>query len=135
MTTIRRLGPGDEGVVASLADDSPRTELLADDRTIFLVAFEADVPVGFVLAHELPRRHKAARSLLVYEIEVTAAQRRRGIGTGLMRELERLARRRRIEAGWVLTERANEAAMRFHEAAGAVRPKDVVEWELVYAAR
>ena len=132
---IRRLGPGDGVVVAALADESPHEELLEDDRTIFLVAFDRAEPVGFVLAHELPRRHKAARSLLVYEIEVADGHRRRGIGTALMRELERLARRRGIEEGWVLTERDNEPAMAFYAAVGGIRATDVVQWELEYSAR
>ena len=38
-TTVRRLGPGDEDVVRKLAEREPQTELLHDDRTIFLAAF------------------------------------------------------------------------------------------------
>ena len=131
---VRRLRRGDQEVVAALAERSPHSELLADERTIFLVAFEHEAPVGFVLAYELPRRHKLARSLLVYEVGVDERYRRRGIGTALMRELETIARERRIEEGWVLTDRDNEPAMRFYESVGGVRPKDVVEWEFDYEA-
>lgn len=131
---VRRLRPGDENVVAALADFSPQSELLSDERTIFVVAFEHDAPVGFALAYELPRRHKAARSLLVYEVGVDEHYRRRGVGTALMKELEAIARERRIAEGWVLTERDNEDAMLFYEAVGGIRPKDVVEWEFEYGA-
>ena len=31
--------------------------LLADPRALLLVAFDGERPVGFVLVHELPRRH------------------------------------------------------------------------------
>src|SRR5438477_9973868 len=37
---VRRLEPGDEGVVRALAEREPQAELLADERTIFLAAFE-----------------------------------------------------------------------------------------------
>ena len=54
---VRKLGPGDEGVVERLAEQAPPAhvhELLADDRTIFLVAFDGEgpEPVGFVLTNE-----------------------------------------------------------------------------------
>ena len=47
-TTIRRLGPGDEEVVRKLAEQSPQTALLADDRTIFLAANELYASLGGV---------------------------------------------------------------------------------------
>ncbi len=50
--TLRRLRPGDESVVDALARRArPRrvTELLADQRTLFVVAFEGSRPIGFVL--------------------------------------------------------------------------------------
>ena len=51
-TTIRRLGPGDEDVVRSL-DPEPFTALLADDRTVFVAAFDGDDPVGFAFGYVL----------------------------------------------------------------------------------
>ncbi len=92
--TIRRLGPGDEGVVEALATRAPQTELLKDDRTFFLVAFDGEQPVGFVLAHELPRRHGDPTQLLVYEVEVDESHHRRGIGKALLGELAAIARAR-----------------------------------------
>ena len=54
---VRQLRPGDEQVVKRLADEAPparAAELLADERTIFLVALEGDEPgpIGFVLTNE-----------------------------------------------------------------------------------
>jgi hypothetical protein len=62
---IRLLQAGDEDVVRELATyDGPGDPegLLADPRTLLLVAFDGDLPVGFVLAHELPRRHGDRRT-------------------------------------------------------------------------
>jgi GNAT superfamily N-acetyltransferase len=128
---IRRLQPGDEAIVERLATRIPRTALLQDPRTIFLVAFEDGQPVGFVLAYELPRRHGFNVTLCVYEVEVYAAHRQRGIGGRLLRELEQLARRRGVEEGFVLTDADNNAAMRLFESVGGFR-NDVVEWDFDY---
>jgi GNAT superfamily N-acetyltransferase len=128
---IRRLQPGDEAIVERLATRIPRTALLQDPRTIFLVAFEDGQPVGFVLAYELPRRHGFNVTLCVYEVEVYAAHRQRGIGGRLLRELEQLARRRGVEERFVLTDADNNAAMRLFESVGGVR-NDVVEWDFDY---
>jgi aminoglycoside 3-N-acetyltransferase I len=128
-TTIRRLGPGDEEVVRKLAERSPQTALLADERTIFLAAFVGSEPVGFVFGYDLPRRHGKPSILFVYELEVDAAHRRRGIGTRLMTELRDLARARGIEESFVLTEPDNTAANELYASLGGVR-QDTVQWDL-----
>src|SRR5438093_13295417 len=96
--TIRLLRPGDEPIVERLATRQPRTALLQDPRTIFLVAFDGETPIGFVLAYELPRRHGVEVTLCVYEIEVDAGHRRRGIGARLLRELR--SEERRVGKEW-----------------------------------
>jgi ribosomal protein S18 acetylase RimI-like enzyme len=132
--TVRRLSKGDEDVVRALATREPRTALLEDDRTIFLVAFQGAEPVGFVLGYELPRRHGDASILCIYEIEVRAACRGEGVGTKLLLEVERIARERGIGEGWVLTDAGNEPANRLYAAVGG-ESQDVVEWDFRYAAR
>jgi ribosomal protein S18 acetylase RimI-like enzyme len=124
---VRRLGPGDEQVVERLAEQGPperAAELLADERTIFLAAFNGDraEPVGFVLAYELLRRHGDPSRLFVYEVGVEPTARRRGVATELLRELRRIARERGIRHGFVLTNEANEAAMELYRSLGGVRP-------------
>jgi aminoglycoside 3-N-acetyltransferase I len=124
---VRRLGPGDEQVVERLAEQAPperASELLADERTIFLAAFEdgQDEPVGFVLAYELLRRHGEPSRLFVYEVGVEAEARRRGVATALLRELARIASAHGIRRGFVLTNEANEAAMELYRSLGGVRP-------------
>ena len=128
---VRRLGRGDEAVVRALAECEPQTALLADEWAIFLVAFDGEAPVGFVLAYELPRRHGDASILLVYEIEVREDRRRSGVGTALMEELATLARGRGIREGFVLTEESNEVAMAFYASLDSERPHDDdVMWDL-----
>jgi ribosomal protein S18 acetylase RimI-like enzyme len=129
---IRRLGPGDGELVVKLATREPRTALLDDPRTLFLVALDGGAPVGFVLAYELPRRHGHAVTLCIYEVDVDAAWQRRGVATRLLRELEGIARRAGIAEAFVLTDPDNVAAMELYRSVGGV-PQAVVEWDFDYA--
>ena len=132
--TVRRLGPGDEDVVRRLADGVPQVALLADERTIFLAAFQGDQPIGFVFGYELPRRDGEPSMLFVYELDVDAACRRQGIATRLMTELERIARSRGITEGFVLAEPDNAPANTLYESLGGQR-SDTVMWDYRYTAR
>ena len=129
---VRRLQRGDEEVVERLATREPRTALLADPNVIFLVAFEDESPLGFVLAHELPRRHGDPTQLLVYEVDVDESHQRRGIGKALLGELASIAGSRGIVEGWVLTDEDNKAAMALYRSAGGIVPQKVTMWEFRY---
>jgi ribosomal protein S18 acetylase RimI-like enzyme len=131
---IRRLAPGDEAVVRELATyDGPGDPegLLADPRTLLLVAFDRERPVGFVLAHELPRRHGDRSKLFVYEVDVAETHRRRGIASALLERLAELARERGIRVGFVLTEPDNVAANALYRSAGGSSYADVL-WDFSY---
>ena len=133
---IRLLAPGDEGVVRELATyDGPGDpeSLLADPRTLMLAAFDGERAVGFVLAHDLPRRHGDPSKLFVYEVDVAESHQRRGIAKELLARLAALARQRGIRAGFVLTEEDNLAANALYRSAGGTPSKDVM-WEFGYAA-
>jgi ribosomal protein S18 acetylase RimI-like enzyme len=131
---VRQLGPGDEAIVGRLAEDAPpQVELLADERTIFLAAFDRDDPIGFLLAYELLRRRGDPAQLFVYEVGVDEAKRRQGVATVLFRELADIARARGIRSGFVLTNESNEAAMELYRSVGGARPNpDDVLWDFAY---
>ena len=131
---IRLLAPGDESVVRELAtSDGPGDPegLLADPRTLMLVAFHGRRPVGFVLAHELPRRHGDRSKLFVYEVDVAASHRRRGVGSELLAQLAELARERDIRMGFVLADEDNAAANALYRSAGGTSAADV-RWTFSY---
>jgi aminoglycoside 3-N-acetyltransferase I len=133
--SIRLLATGDEGVVRELATyDGPGDPeaLLADPRTLMLVAFDGTRPVGFVLAHELPRRHGDRTNLFVYEVEVVESHQRRGIATALLDRLAKLARERGIRVGFVLTEPGNGPANALYRSAGGATEGVTVQWEFSY---
>jgi aminoglycoside 3-N-acetyltransferase I len=125
-TTVRRLAAGDEEVVRRLAEDGrPQTALLADERTIFVAAFDGEEPVGFAFGYLLPRRHGEPSMLFVYELDVAEAYRRRGIATRLLHEL--FAQAGGVEA-FVLTEPGNDAANATYAKLGGER-SEVVMWD------
>jgi ribosomal protein S18 acetylase RimI-like enzyme len=132
---IRLLAPGDEDVVRALADYDGRGDperLLADARTLLLVAFDGESPVGFVLAHDLPRRWGDRSKLFVYEVDVVESHQRRGIGKALLARLAELARERGIRIGFVLTDEDNGPANALYRSAGGTSSRDVM-WEFRYA--
>ncbi len=134
--TIRLLAAGDEKVVRELAtyDDPGDPEaLLGDPRTPMLVAFDCERPVGFVLAHELPRRHGERAKLFVYEVGVAESHQRRGIASALLGRLAELARERGVRTGFVLTEPDNGPANALYRSAGGATDSVTVEWTFSYA--
>jgi aminoglycoside 3-N-acetyltransferase I len=133
--SIRLLAPGDEAVVLELATyDGPGDPeaLLADPRTLMLVAFDGVTTVGFVLAHELPRRHGDRAKLFVYEVDVVETHQRRGIASALLERLAELARERGIRVGFVLTDPGNGPANALYRSAGGATESMTVEWEFRY---
>jgi len=129
--TVRRLGAGDEGVVALLAEREPRTALLVDERTIYVAAFDGEEPVGFAFGYVLPRRHGDAEMLFVYEVDVDERYQRRGIATRLLRELERVARARGVHEAFVLADADNDPAAGLYRSLGG-EALEVVQFEFHY---
>lgn len=146
--SIRRLRAGDDAVLTYLAEHNaafgtvderePLAPLsgpesvafLSDDRTITLVAFAGQEPVGFVYALELYRRHTELRHLCIYEIGVSDRHRNMGIGQALLDALGDYADGAGISRGFVITHASDTAALQLYEAAGGYRTADD---DVVYA--
>src|SRR3954452_23217036 len=121
---VRRLGPGDEAAVeaAGLLFDAPvqratTTRFLTTNGHHLLVAYEADVPAGFVTGVEMTHPDKGTEMFL-YELGVAEGLRSRGIGRSLVAALAQLARDRGCYGMWVLTDPGNAAAQTAYSAAG-----------------
>lgn len=135
--TIRRLGPGDEGLLAALAreaDDfdlpgasapeeplpsAEATAYLSDPAVLHWVAEDGGRLVGELLCHVLRLPSGAGRELLLYAIGVRSAYRRRGVGTALLREMLGWARQQDVEEVWVVAD--NPGAEGFYAACGFTR--------------
>jgi ribosomal protein S18 acetylase RimI-like enzyme len=112
---IRQLGPADADLarVAVKRFKGGTGELetwLASSRQMMLVALEGRSPVGWVYGYELPRVDREQSMWLLYEIDVSESYRRQGIGKRLLEEF----RNRAAGPVWLLTNRANEPAMKLY---------------------
>ena len=129
---IVRLAPGDEAKVhaaSHLFDGPARTDETA--RTLrepthhLLLAYRDGEPVGFVSGVEVTHPDKRTEMML-YELAVDEAHRRRGIGRALVRALAELAAERGCPTMFVLTERTNDAAIATYAFDDPVREDDFV---------
>ena len=136
---VRRLGPPDLAVLTWLARNNARygapgdrpaqeplseldaKEFLADERTVCLVAFAGNDPIGFLYANELYRRHGELRHLCLYEIGVAEDQRGSGVGRQLFDALGAHAHKRGITHGFAVTNMSNRDAMSLFDKAGGHR--------------
>ena len=132
---IKLLGPQDAEVLANIApdvfDDPIDTrradEFLADPRHHLAVAVEDGRVVGFVSAVHYIHPDKPRPELWINEVSVATTHRGRGLGTRLLRSLFAVARGLGCAEAWVLTDRANTAAMRLYAVAGSTEaPTDHV---------
>lgn len=132
--SIRRLGPGDEAVLELLATEDADFDLdgrsealrplepaaarryLANPAVLHWVAVEDGSVTGFLYCLLVPLRSGAGQELLLYEIGVRRAFRRRGTGRALLAHLEGWMRAGGVDVVWVLAD--NESAVEFYRGCG-----------------
>ena len=106
---------------------------LSYDGTLFVARLEGDC-VGFVIVRDVNWPDTASaygsKSLMVDQIAVSNAHRRRGIGTRLMELVRAEAARRGADRMELLVASDNEVARRFYEAQGLARFHDIMESSL-----
>ncbi|MGZ3408021.1 MAG: N-acetyltransferase family protein [Polyangia bacterium] len=135
--SIRRLGSDDAPILALLARDDEDFDVddrgearaplpaaaarafLDDPNVLFWIAEEAGVVAGF-LSCQLIRRRADAPELLLYEIGVRAAHRRRGVGRALADTMSAWMRANAVTEVWVLAD--NDGAVAFYRACGFTVP-------------
>jgi aminoglycoside 6'-N-acetyltransferase I len=119
---IKLLGRQEAGVLAQIAPDvfddpidaGRADEFLADPRHHLAVAVEDDWVVGFVSAVHYVHPDKPRPELWINEVGVATTHRGRGLGMRLLRAVFAVAQRLGCAEAWVLTDRANTAAMRLY---------------------
>ena len=89
------------------------------DNALFL-AFEDDIPVGFLTAYRLQRFDTRKAEVLLYEIGVDPDYQRRGIGTAMVAACKDWARAVGAHEIWVLTEHDNRAAKALYASTGGI---------------
>ena len=123
---IKLLCREDAGVLANVAPDvfddpidaGRANEFLADPRHHLAVAIDDGLVVAFVSAVHYVHPDKPCPELWINEVGVVETHRGRGLGTRLLRAVFAVARDLGCAEAWVLTDRANTAAMRLYAAVG-----------------
>ncbi len=106
------------------ADVAHTRNRLADASRHFVIALdEAGRPVGRAYAYELPRPTRPRSGMVIYEIDVAEAARRRGAGRAMVAEPLRIARDRGVDRVRVPTDVSSAAAMRLYAPTGARRTR------------
>ncbi|MGZ6125959.1 MAG: N-acetyltransferase family protein [Myxococcales bacterium] len=133
--SVRRVGPGDESVLELLAREdadyeaqgwsaAPRRPLdgasartyLSDPGVLHWIAEDGGAVLGAISACLLRKRAGDPAEVLLYEIGVRAAHRRRGVGRALVETLYGWMRAHDVHEVWVLA--GNESALEFYRACG-----------------
>jgi ribosomal protein S18 acetylase RimI-like enzyme len=132
-TEIRRAAAVDEVVAASHLLDHPAKpewaqRFLVSPGHHLLLAYVDGFPAGFVSGVEMTHPDKGTEMFL-YELGVDEGYRNRGIGRALVAALGELARQNGCYGMWVLTDRANPAALKTYRAGGATGGSDQVMLE------
>ena len=138
--SVRRLVPGNEAVLARIAADeadfdlagrsTPSAPLKAEAAAAYLddpavlhwIAEEDGRVIGFSICYVLRRRSDAERELLLFEIGVRERERRRGVGTALVRTMRDWMEEEAVMEAWVLAD--NTRARAFYAACGFERDEE-----------
>ena len=103
-------------------------QLLADENTLLLGAFQNGALIGFA-AGELQHRSMMMNitSLSVTDLFVAQSARRRGVAAGLLRELQARAKRAGAVRCDIMVWQFNEDAIAFYEAQGFSVQRSILE--------
>lgn len=92
--------------------------LLSKPHFVALAAMEGDDVVGGLAAYVLEKFERERSEVYIYDLAVAAAHRRRGIGTGLIRALEPIARAKGAYVIFVQADAADAPAVKLYESLG-----------------
>jgi aminoglycoside 6'-N-acetyltransferase I len=140
---IKVLAVGDEAVLGNVApdvfdhavDQELVIDCLRDPRHHLVVALRHNQVIGFASGLRYVHPDKRAE-LWVNEVGVTPSERRRGVGTTLLRELLRQAESLGCREAWVVTDGDNTEAMRLYGSLGGIaNPKPSVMFTFALSPR
>lgn len=103
-------------------------KLLGGDSFIALAALTNGEVVGGLAAYELKKFEQERSEIYIYDLAVAAAQRRRGIATALIRELETIAVARGAYVVFVQADLGDEPAIALYSKLGT--REDVLHFDI-----
>jgi len=108
------------GVFDGALDPRATKEFLSDPRHHLAVALDDASVVGFASAVHYVHPDKQAPEMWINEVGVAPSHRGRGVGKAILESLLGVARNLGCAEAWVLTNRANEAAVQLYKSCGGV---------------
>lgn len=116
---------------ANQPDDAYLRRLLGSDTFIAIAAVDGDAVVGGLAGYVLPKFEQARSECYLYDLAVAETQRRRGIATALIAELQREAARRGVYVIFVQADYGDDPAVGLYTKLG-VR-EDVMHFDIAPA--
>jgi aminoglycoside 3-N-acetyltransferase I len=92
--------------------------LLAMPHFIVVVAQSGDEVIGGLAAYEMQKFERERREVYIYDLAVATEHRRRGVATGLIGELKRIAKERGAYVIFVQADRGDAPAIALYERLG-----------------
>jgi len=111
-----------ETYLGSVPNEAYLRTLLAERHFICLVAVAGDEVIGGLVAYELAKFEQERSEIYLYDLGVRKGHRRKGVATGLIYELKRIARARGAWVIFVQADRGDSAAIKLYESLGAKEP-------------
>jgi aminoglycoside 3-N-acetyltransferase I len=98
--------------------DGYLTGLLSKQHFIAVVAMSGEEVVGGLAAYELDKFEQDRREIYIYDLAVAESHRRRGVATGIIRELTGIATRRNVYVMFVQADQEDAPAIALYESLG-----------------
>ena len=102
----------------SVPSDDYLTQLLSKQHFIAVVAMKSKEVVGGLAAYELDKFEQDRREIYIYDLAVAQGHRRRGVATGMIGELKRIASKRNVYVIFVQADLWDGPAIALYESLG-----------------
>jgi len=102
----------------SVPTDCYLIQLLTKQHFIAVVAMNGNEVVGGLAAYELDKFEQNRREIYIYDLAVAESHRRRGVATGLISELRKIASERNVHSIFVQADTADSPAIVLYESLG-----------------
>jgi aminoglycoside 3-N-acetyltransferase I len=102
--------------------------LLRKPHFIAVVALQGERVVGGLAAYELEKFEQARSEVYIYDLAVREGDRRKGVATGLIRALGRIAKERGAYVMFVQADLVDDPAIRLYESLGT--REDVLHFDI-----
>ncbi|MBV8510625.1 MAG: AAC(3)-I family aminoglycoside N-acetyltransferase [Xanthobacteraceae bacterium] len=102
----------------SVPSDDYLMRLLSKQHFIAVAAMNGEAVVGGLAAYELDKFEQDRREIYIYDLAVVESHRRRGVATGIIGELTRIATTRNVYVMFVQADLEDAPAIALYESLG-----------------